>query len=751
MDDIIDIQAPRMTGVPTLSKNRAVGEVSSESMVREALHFHTIGLRTRRRRDITAEKYALHIDGEGLSQWLDIFDGSRLQMPLQLTSGQRRQNNQLRPIVDNMVAHLTTKRYRVIAHAASDRQSRASAKVDQALINHTIRQNNWNNQLAHAKYIAAAYGSCPWHAFWRDDLEDEYEAVVVPDPNTGELVEVGARPGRLDNFIGNPWATVYDAGATRYRRHRQTFERVLPAVMVRQAFGREDIEGTDRLSSASIFSRIGQMWEQLHGNHGTAYPGQGESNAELVSLLYDEIPPGVLPDYPDGRLSIYALDGTHSLNDVARRDGRASAKLLWVGALPARDFSSIIVQSHFGRMDDILGKPFVADIDDDQIELNQLETLMSQFIKRANDPPLITSGMINQGTLDYSGNTVLEVEPLGPGNVELRHLELPGSHLPVIEKKITRVLDGMYRKGGWQAASRGEQGGSGKAIIALQTADDSIFGPLTEQTRMEIQDFARLNWKLFKEFGDVPHMLDMVGDELQHLARPLVDREMLSEDAPQFQMVTGFGVSPEAEAQQIINLMNVRDYKGEGVLTAADAKRMWPDQNIFTDAEDPDEVRRRRPRAINRLIQDMAEQMLEQYPNAVNEMGNPQTVQMARLIAMEVDKREGAMMDDDMEAHIDSLSLLTQDTTESPLIRTAAQMRQQQYFQWAAQKQQAQQAGIAPPQASQKPAQGGAPRSPSREGMPEKVDPAAQNSTDAQAMLMRDKQLAKVQPGQRSA
>ena len=96
---------------------------------------------------------------------------------------------------------------------------------------------------------------------------------------------------------------------------------------------------------------------------------------------------------------------------------------------------------------------------------------------------------------------MLEVEPLAGGSVELSYLEYPGRHVTLLQSKIARVLDGMYRKGGWQASSRGEAGAgeSGKAIIALQTADDSIFGPMVLQARDELQSYAQLNWKLFKE------------------------------------------------------------------------------------------------------------------------------------------------------------------------------------------------------------------------------------------------------------
>ncbi len=745
-----DAAAPQLPGVPSLAKNREgdTGVISTESIVREAVRFHTIGLRNRRRRDLTAEKYALHIDGEGMSQWLDIFDGHRLRMPIDFRRGPKQQNNQLRPIVDNMVAHLTTKPYQVVAHATADRRSRQASRIDSALINHLIRANHWNALWAQAKFVAAAYGSCPLHAFWREDeWDDEYEAVPgIIDINTGMPIQ-GVRPGRIDNVLGNPWATVYDGGATRTRRHRQTFERTLPTVLVRQAFQRPDLEGTDKLSAASFFHRIGQRWESSsQGQHGFSFLSSGESNAELSTLLYDEIAPGIVPEYPNGRLAIYHLQGRQ--DDVAKRENVSNADLLWIGELPAGTFSSIIVQSHHGRMDDIHGKPFVADLDDDQIELNQLETLYAAWIKRASDPPLVTSGHVDVGTIDYSGATLLEIEP-GTQGAELTYLTPDGQHIPVVGEKIARVLEGMYRKGGWMAASRGESGGSGKAIIALQTADDSVFGPLSQQTKMEVEEFSQLNWKLFDAFGDVPLTIDLVGDELAHLVEPKIDRTMLSERAPTFQKVSGFGVSPEAEAQQLLNLLNVRDYKGEGVLTAADVKRKWPDQNLFDDAEDPEEVRKRRPRVINRLIENIAEQMLQQYP-APNQMSHPQAAAVGQQVALLVDQREKAMMDDDLEAHIDALTLLTQDTTEHAVVRLAAQMRQQQYFQWAAQRQAAMM-GQPAQQQPQAPGQAQRVVGGPKQGTPGALPRPDNNTSTAEAMVQRDREAARVQPGERTA
>lgn len=742
MAEILSLQN-HMKGAPDPARDQkdAEGQVSLESEAKEAFEFHQKGLRARRRRDLTAEKLAMHLDGSGLAQWYDVYQGQRLTIPPNLHGGPRQQNNQMRPATDNMVAHLTTKEYRVVARAKLDREARERARIDQALINHQIRSQQWNAQMAAMKYIGAAYGSCPWHAFWRDlPDDDQYEAIGGEGDPMAQMMG-GPRRGMIDSWIGNPWATVYNAGATRWARTRQTYERVLPADLVRMAFQRFDLEGTTKMASASVYHRMGAAWERSSGSvHGIGWSTGGLGNQELISLIYDEIAPGTDPRFPRGRLAIYAIQGDTSAQDVAAREGSGKLTPLWTGPLPAGTFSSIIVYSHFGRMDDVLGKPYLEDLDDLQIEINQLETIIASYIGRANDAPLITTGHLNEDTLDYSGQTVLELDPLGPGvNPEAQHLRFPGDHLATTEKKLQRALDAFYRTAGWQAASRGEVNDqSGKAIIALQTADDSIFGPLTMQTRKEIEDYSRLNWKLFREYGDAPYMIDLAGDEIAHLAEPFVTRDMVSDSAPQFTVTSGFGVNPEAEAQQLINLAQVRDWRGEGVLTAREIKRLWPDQNIFDDREDPDTARQRRPRVINAMIRDYAAVYADEYQGAPNEMGNPQTVQLAQLIAMEVDQAEPALMDDDLEAHIDELSIITQDTTETPLARHAAMLRQKQYYAWAAQRAAAQ-AMQQQPQGGGKPAAGG-----SGQGGQPSVTPKGEGGTStSEAMLQKDAQASR--------
>ena len=677
----------RVPGIPSPERNQAdaVGVVSARSTSREVTEFHRDGLRSRRHRDLTSEKYLLHVDGEGGSQWLDLYHGTRLKIPTNVSGAVRVQNNQLRPIVDNYVAHLTTQPYRFVVEAPPDRKAREAAIIDQALINQQVRLQRWNSLWAEAKYMAACFGFCPVHAAWREDMAtDPYETVAVPMPD-GTVGLMPIRAGNIDSWVGNPGDTVFDSGARRGSMFRTTYGRMLPAELVRTAFAREDLEGTDRIPSSSTFQRTARRWLQASGNvHGSAVMLASQHHDELIHLIYDETAPGVVAEWPMGRLRIVAMQGKY-LDTV---DERNNAVLLWEGPLPASVFSFVNVYSHF-RGDDILGKQFVADLDEDQIQLNQLESLVTEYLRRASRPPLASSGRVNVETIDYRGDVVLEAEPLGPGQVELRYLEYPARHVNILESKIERVLDSMYRKGGWQAASRGEMRGSGKAIIALQQADDSIFGPMSMRTKEELEQFCRLNWSLAKTFMDVPMVIEAAGDEVAHLAEAYVDRTKLSERPPVFTLVSGFGTSMEAKAQQLMNLFGMVDQRGEQVLGTRELRRLWPDQSLFRQVDDPSEIRERRPQVINASIRKFASDMRKQYPQLPYTMGDPMVQQLAQFGLQQIDQWHPVLMDDDIAGHIESLSAITQDETEDPLARRIAIMRQQMFWMWLSQKQMA--------------------------------------------------------------
>ena len=103
---------------------------------------------------------------------------------------------------------------------------------------------------------------------------------------------------------------------------------------------------------------------------------------------------------------------------------------------------------------------YLADVDDDQLELNQLESLSTTSSRKATRAPLASAGKVKTShTVGTLGDTILEVEPLmHGGTIELKYLEQPARHMQFLDAKIARVIEGMYRKAGWQeAASRGER------------------------------------------------------------------------------------------------------------------------------------------------------------------------------------------------------------------------------------------------------------------------------------------------------
>lgn len=746
-------QAPT-PGLPDPAENRqdrSNAEAELRRLATETREVHWRGLRARRSRDLTAEKYLLHVDGEGLSQWLDVYRGTKLAIMPNLTGVPRTQNNQERPILDNFVGHLTTQKFSFVVEPKPDRKSRASAVIDQAIINSDARRMNWNALWAEAKYMAACAGFCPVHAMCRKEATHPYEGVfhskdAYAQQQQQQMLE---RPGpiTIDGWVGNPFDTTFNAGARLNSLHRATYGRVLPAALVRKTFGREDLHGNDRLPSASTFQRIVQRWAVAGGfSHGTAGLSLGFGHEELLGLIYDEMLPGVDPDYPDGFLRIIALNGLAATTRDDARGGLGEPTLLWEGPLPGRRFSFVNTYSHH-RFDDIHGKPYIADVDDDQIELNQLESLFDDFIRRATRPPLASSGAVDIESLAYYGDTLLQVTPsLTGGNIELQYLEFPARHMQFLSEKIARVADGMYRKAGWQAASRGETGGeSGKAIIALQQADDSIFGPITERTREELEAYCDLVWRLRKDYMDVPMVLDNVGDELAHHAQGYVDRTMMSDRPPVFTLVSAFGASTEAKAQQLLNMFGMVDAKGEQLIGARELRKLWPDNSLFPDKEDPQEVRERRPVVVNELIRleakKVAEQFMQQYPQWKPAMADPKTAMMGEYVAMVIDSVEPALIDDDLTVNIETLSLITQEPTEDPVARRAAMVRQQQYWQWLASQQMARAAQAQQMEGGGPESEGGSKKS-SRSGAPttqEAFNPANPGTSSAQSMVQADR------------
>ena len=687
---------PVVAPLPSSNQQDALGAASRQSTARNVLDMHMAGLVARRQRDLISEKLLLHVDGSGEWQWADVYNGQRIVIPRQVSEF-RKQENALRLIVDNAVAHHTTMPLRYFADSLPDRRSRDKALVDSLFANYLAQQQDFNGLFADALYMAMPAGFCPVHAYWRDDRVNEYEP-------TAEAEMQGPSPGMVDCWIGNPFDTVFNRGARRNSIHWMSYGRLLPASMVRAAFahvpGAEKIEGSNRIPSASQFQRIARDWNLLelglHGSSVTGYRRAVEGDDEMVVLVCREVLPGVEADWPDGRLQIVAVPGAVDLRRGQAAGG--SAILLADQALPAGDFSaSLFYTSHRG--DDVHGKPWVEDMDETQVELNIALSKRWEFIEKMFDAPIVApGGAISDDMADFGGYNLLEVEP-SLASWRPRVMEYSTAVLQALNNEVAEKRNSIFTAGGYQAASRGEAPGSRmayRAILALQQADNTVHGPVNLRYIRSACDFAQRCWKQMKTYGSVPWVLPMLSDEYGFLADSYIDSTKMSDQPPQYKLVNAFGASPELRAQEVLELMQARGADGEAFLTTAEARRQYPNRMIFGEASDPKAVQVRRAKTITQKIIDLAAQFRQQTGYQEKAVNHPWMQQAAQLVFQQTEELFPRLRDDDLMSHLGALSELTQDETADPIARMAATARQNEYFAWQAQM-------AAPPQAPQQP------------------------------------------------
>lgn len=689
----------REAGFPALGSNQADAAPArtAASVAREVAESHRRRLQARRYRDLTSEKYMLHIDGEGDSQWADILRGVRVAIPRGLPE-YRTQENLLRPIVDNAVAYHTTMPFRYAAEGKQDRESRERALVDQAFANHVSQGQRFNHLFAQGMYLSVAAGFCPIHAYWRDDLaSDPYEPVWASGMS-------GQRPGLIDAWCGNPFGMVMNPGAVRDSIQWASYDRVLPAQMVRDAFGdvlarqRVRLEGTTHLPSAAVFQRVARRWHQeALERHGTAvlWPGgEGgrDDDEELIALVCREVAPGVDPRWPQGRLVLIALQG--EVDPARGRSGTRAAGepvLLADQPLPAGRFSFSLLYSHH-RFDDVHGKPWAGDLDELQVQLNLARSDRKAYVQRQLRAPTITSGPLVEDMAEYDGYAILELEP-GQHGFQPRVLEIPAGPLQAINLEIEDIRRAMYTIGGYQAASRGEghAGDSGAKIVALQRADDTVHGPVNTVFRDTASDFMGLCWSLMKSYGDVGWIVSVTGDEYAHLADGYIDRTRLSETAPVFRLTSLAGATPESHAQQLLTMVQTRGADGMPFMSTAEARKQWPDQNLFGEITDASAVRRRRARSVVAQIRATVDDFRRRTGMQQTAMNDPWVQQAAAFVAQHIAARFPPFPDDDPAAHVDALSEITQDETEDAVARVVAAIHQRPYLEWQRQIQAQQQ------------------------------------------------------------
>jgi hypothetical protein len=239
--------------------------------------------------------------------------------------------------------------------------------------------------------------------------------------------------------------------------------------------------------------------------------------------------------------------------------------------------------------------------------------------------------------------------------------------------------------GGYQAASRGESLGSRtpyRAILALQQADNSIHGPVNQRFQRAATDFMRRCHSQFRMYGDVPVLIQVLGDEYAHNASEYIDKTKVSAVPPRYRLVNTVGSTPELHGQEIIELVQLRGADGMPFLTTAEARKQYPNSMLFDSSDSAIAVKKRRARTIADKIRELVWDFREQNGFMETDPTNPMMPQAAFHIFQQVEAHYPRRREDDLEAHIDAYSAITQDETEDPLVRSVTEIRLNLYFEW---------------------------------------------------------------------
>lgn len=645
---------------------------------------HRKALARRRYIDLTSERNLLWMDGEGDLQWADIYEGTRVAIPRTLNE-YRVTHNLLRPIVANAVAYHCTKPLRFIAEARLDAQAQQQAIIDAAVINFIFKQQRANSILAQVMWLAMGTGWCPAHATWRDDLGfDPYEPLYLkPEETAGMRMP---RKGLVDFWVGNPFDTTFNAGAKRGSYHTMRYGRVLPAQQVRDHFG-VDVEGTDKLPSASIFQRVASKWNGLMGlnQHGSSIMQRGQGGEELIAIVCEEVAPGTEAEYPDGRLSIAAINGAAETSRTGQASGGGRPVHLTTIPLPSRRFSSTLFYSD-QRFGDVHSAPWVSPLVQLQGELNQLRSKEKEYIWRMVEAPTLYSGELSDQQTVYNGYVMLEVQPNGQGaTFQPRVMEIPSAAVAAMQQRAEKVEQGMYTIGGYQAASRGEgQAGdpfSKTAFLAEQ--DDTVHGPTNQDFRFSCEDFAQLAHAVFADNADVAWLLDNAGNEFEMLGEVYIDRSKVSRTPPQFRVVSGFGATNELKGRQLQSLVTTAGADGQPLMLTSEFRQQYPDGSLFDRNSDPMAAQKRRAKTINANIRKIALALRQQRGVDARGYGDPQVQALGLEVANLVYQMFPPLPTDDAASQMAARAEMNQDETEDAVARVAALASWQSYQQWS--------------------------------------------------------------------
>ena len=663
------------------------GTPEAQREARELVERHRRGKARKKRRDLTAEKYMLHVDGEGDGQWAEIRGGSRVEIPPRFGRA-RISANLLEPIFEDWISYITSEPLRFAVDGPTDRKARDQGRVNTLLANHIAKQQRVNAILAQGMQMAGVYGMCPVHSSWRDDLlSDPYEPIYQHDDP--EIASQKPQKGFVDVWVGDPFGTTFNAGSKLGSIQLMGYERLLPAKMVRHAFrhvpGIESLQGSDKVASSSIYQRIGSRWQvgSRWDAHGTAIMEAGEGGEELVLLICEEMEVGVDHEKPEGYYRIVAISGNP--NDENLRGGQAI--LLHEGPLPGGVLSAELFYAGF-RQDDVLGKPFFSGgLGDAQVYLNQYLTLAAEWARKHAHPPIVVAGeySIPDDAAIYDDDVIVELQG-DQGSVSLLTPNFGSGGTP-FDSHIEYWQDYLFRKGGWQAASRGESDASSPAakVVALARADDSIRGTVVRSYKQSSANMAKRWHQIAKQYMSVPWLVNVTGEEWSYLADPFIRQEQLSDTAPEYRVVSGFGNSPDAKAEQLTNMAMTKLADGQPMLTADEMWERWPDDSMRPTRTNPRKLKQTRAEALLYTIEKVVEEAKPQMQAIAEQFGgNPPEGWQTKALEVTVAQVRSLIpprMDDDPQIMADKLSELTQDPDGDPLMAEVASKIQVEYLQ----------------------------------------------------------------------
>ncbi len=671
---------PVISPMPGANQQDALGIVSRASIAQEVWKQHLSALRARRQRDLISERLLLHCDGSGDNQWADLYGGQRVEIP-SFVSEYRKTENVLGLIVENAVAHHTSQRFRFGTEFSADWRSREVAIVDTLFANYLSDVQRLNAKVADALYMAMSTGFCALHGYWTEDATYSWT-----DPISGAVATLPG-PGMLDIWVGNPFDTVFDQAATKDSVRWCSYGRLLSADAVRKAFAHvpeaQGLQGSTKTPSADTFNRIGRKWRVgLLGLHGSPYMMERRDGEELLTVVCRETAPGVLTDWPQGRLTVIAVTG---FNDPQRDLAGGTPVLLADQPLPAGRFSWKNIYSD-ARGNDIHGKPWVENKDQLQVDLNICLSEHWRLMIRQSEAPLITpGGAIGEDMADFGGYSILEVEP-SLANWRPGVLEYPYGIVQSYEKRAQELRAQLFELGGFHAASRGESLGSRTAyrtVVALQQADSSIHGPMNERLQDSVLRFmGEVAHPNFVAFGVVPwDMSAFMGDQYQHLVDPYIDNTRVSQNPPRYKLVNSWG-SPEVRTQELLDYLSLKGADGEVVLPTAEFRKMLPNPLIFGDRIDAKIAKQRRAATIGAAFRHQATLYREQTGLQETAMSHPWVQQAGMLVFQQMEVMYERMQDDDLEMNIAAMSEITQDEMADAIARVAAKQRLGMLYQW---------------------------------------------------------------------